>query len=109
MSQKRSESAAIRSLRSVIDEQLAAAAREIFALLRERAEADTERLKELVTQRVEAAVRAIFSAFQRSRAAGASEEPGERRGRRTGGVSAVVSLPAVCWCVCQTGSEPVKP
>lgn len=77
MSKKRSKTVASRTLRSVIDDQLTAAAQEIFTLLQERAEADTERLKELVTERVAAAVKIIFTAFQKIRAERATEEPGE--------------------------------
>lgn len=77
MSKKRSKTVASRTLRSVIDDQLRAAAQEIFTLLQERAEADTERLKELVAERVAAAVRIIFTAFQKIRAERATEEPGE--------------------------------
>lgn len=78
MSKKRSNPAASRTLRSVIDDQLAAAAQEIFTLLQERPDADTERLKELVEERVAAAVQVIFSVFQEMRSERASEEPGER-------------------------------
>lgn len=61
----------------MIDEQLAAAAREIWTLLQERPEAATERLKELVTERLTAAVKIIFTVFQKIRGERATEEPGE--------------------------------
>lgn len=77
MSKKRSKAVASRSLRSVIDEQLAAAAREIWTLLQEP-DAATERLKELVAERLAAAVNVIFTVFQKIRGEGATEEPGER-------------------------------
>lgn len=86
MSKKRSKSVASRNLRAVIDEQLTAAAQEIFTLLQERADTDTdtdadaERLKELVTERVTAAVEIIFSVVQKMRA-GRAEEPGETQPR----------------------------
>lgn len=78
MPKKRSKSVASRNLRAVIDEQLTAAAQEIFTLLQERADTDAERLKELVTERVTAAVEIIFSVVQKIRAERA-EEPGETR------------------------------
>lgn len=61
----------------MIDEQLAAAAREVWTLLHERPEAATELLKELVTERLAAAVDVIFTAFQKIRGERASGEPGE--------------------------------
>lgn len=80
MSKKRSKAVASRDLRAAIDEQLAAAAREIFRLLRERADADADadQLKALVTERLAAAVESIFTVFQKIRGARAAEEPGER-------------------------------
>lgn len=77
MSKKRSKTVSSRNLRTVIDDQLTAAAQEIFTLLRERADADADQLKELVTERVTAAVEIIFSVFQRIRGERAAEEPGE--------------------------------
>lgn len=77
MSKKRSKTVWSRNLRTVIDDQLTAAAQEIFTLLRERADADADQLKELVTERVTAAVEIIFTVFQRIRGEGAAEEPGE--------------------------------
>lgn len=78
MSKKRSKSGESRNLRAVIDEQLTAAAHEVFWLLQERAQTDVEQLKELVTERITAAVEHIFTAFEASRAAGGgAEEPGE--------------------------------
>lgn len=77
MSKKRSKTVWSRNLRTVIDDQLTAAAQEIFTLLRERADADPDQLKELVTERVTAAVEIIFTVFQRIRGEGAAEEPGE--------------------------------
>lgn len=87
MSKKRSRSVANRNLRAVIDEQLTVAAHEIFRLLRERAQADVEQLKRLVTERITAAVHIIFAVFETSRGAdggaeeagggGGAEEPGE--------------------------------
>lgn len=81
MSKKRPTAVTRRTLRSVIDDQLTAAAQEIFTLLQERAETDTERLRELVKERVTAAVDIIFAAFQKIRADSATEEPGESRTR----------------------------
>lgn len=83
MSKKRSKTVASRTLRSLIDDQLAAAAQEIFTLLQQRAEADTERLKELVAERVAAAVDIIFSVFQKLRGGKTTEEPGESRQKLT--------------------------
>lgn len=65
----------------MIDEQLAAAAREVWTLLQGRPEAATERLKELVTERLAAAVNIIFTAFQKIRGERATEEPGESPSR----------------------------
>lgn len=78
MSKKRSKTAASRDLRAAIDGQLAAAAREIFRLLQERADGDPEQLRPLVAERVAAAVEGIFTVFQEIRGARAAEEPGER-------------------------------
>lgn len=78
MPKRRSKSGANRNLRAVIDEQLTAAAHEIFLLLRECAHANVEQLRERVTERITAAVERIFSAFQASKAADSgAEEPGE--------------------------------
>lgn len=77
MSKKRSKSTASRNLRAVIDEQLTTAALQIFQLLRESPDTDVVTLKELVTERVTAAVETIFTVFQASRADGAAEDPGE--------------------------------
>lgn len=78
MSKKRSKSDEYWNLRAVIDEQLTAAAHEIFLLLQERAHTDVEQLKELVTERITAAVGFIFNVFEASRAVdGGAEEPGE--------------------------------
>lgn len=78
MSKKRSRNTENRSLRAVIDQQLAAAAEEIFRLLKERGQAELERLKELVTERITAAVEEIFTVLRATRAAGREpEEPGE--------------------------------
>lgn len=80
MSKKRPKTTASRNLRAVIDEQLTAAALEIFQLLRESADTDVVTLKELVTERVTAAVETIFTVFQASRADRAAEDPGELLG-----------------------------
>ncbi len=78
MSKKRSKSAESRSLRAAIDAQLAAAAEEIFWLLKERGQAGVEQLREQVTERITAAVQQIFIAFEATRAAGrGAQEPGE--------------------------------
>ncbi|XP_035525326.1 zinc finger and SCAN domain-containing protein 5C-like, partial [Morone saxatilis] len=69
MSKNRSKSSASRSLRAVIDRQLAAAAEEIFCLLEERHQAAVEQLRERVEQRINAAVQHIFTAYEASRAA----------------------------------------
>lgn len=85
MSKKRSKSTEDRSLRgdrsllAAIDEQLTAAAEEIFWLLKERGQVKMEQLKEQVTERINAAVEIIFTAFGVSRAeATVPEEPHER-------------------------------
>lgn len=77
MSKKRSRNTENRSLRALIDQQLAAAAEEIFRLLKERGQAELERLKELVTERITAAVEEIFTALRATRAA--EREPEEPR------------------------------
>lgn len=77
MSKKRSKTVASRTLRSVIDDQLTAAAQEIFRLLQERPESDPERLKQLVAERVAAAVDVIFSVFHKLRGGKTTQEPGE--------------------------------
>lgn len=78
MSKKRSKSTESRNLRAVIDEQLTAAAEEIFWLLKERRQTDVEELKRLVTERITAAVEQIFTEFEATRAAERGpEEPGE--------------------------------
>ncbi|XP_068189775.1 uncharacterized protein [Antennarius striatus] len=75
MSKKRSKSSDSHGLRAAIDEQLAAAAREIFWLLKERRQAAVEELKALVTERITAAVEHIFTVFEATRAA--DRESGE--------------------------------
>lgn len=78
MSKKRPRNTENRSLRAVIDQQLAAAAEEIFRLLKERGQAELEGLKELVTERITAAVEEIFTALRGTRAAEREPEaPGE--------------------------------
>lgn len=78
MSKKRSRNTENRSLRAVIDQQLAAAAEEIFRLLKERGPAELEVLKELVTERITAAVEEIFTALRAIRPAEREQEaPGE--------------------------------
>ncbi|XP_040909624.1 uncharacterized protein LOC121192125 [Toxotes jaculatrix] len=86
MSKKRSKASETRSLRAVIDQQLTAVADHIVWLLKERGQADLEELKELVTERVTAAVEEIFTAFRATRAAdrdpeghGQSPRPGPER------------------------------
>lgn len=79
MSKKRSKTTESRSLRAVVDAQLAAAAEEIFWLLKERRQADVEQLKRLVAERITAAVNNIFTVFEATRAAEREpEEPGQR-------------------------------
>ncbi|KAM8840122.1 uncharacterized protein AB9W97_001078 [Spinachia spinachia] len=68
MSKKRSKRTEDRSLLATIDEQLSAAAEEIFWLLKERGQVKMEQLKEQVTERINAAVEIIFTAFGVSRA-----------------------------------------
>lgn len=78
MSKKRSKSTESRNLRALIDEQLTAAAEEIFWLLKERRQAGMEELKQLVAERITAAVEHIFTEFEATRAAERGpEEPGE--------------------------------
>lgn len=77
MSKERSKTASSPDLRAAIDDQLTAAAQEIFRLLQERADADADQLKALVTERVAAAVESIFTVFQKIRGARAAQEPGE--------------------------------
>lgn len=78
MSKKRCKSSESRSLRAAIEQQLAAAAEEIFRLLKERRLTDVEQLKELLTERITAAVEQIFTVFEATRAAERGpEEPGE--------------------------------
>lgn len=66
MSKKRSSS---RSLKAAIEQQLAAAAQEIFWLLQERRQAEPEQLRGLLTERITAAVELILTAFEASRGA----------------------------------------
>lgn len=78
MSTKRPKGDEYWNLRAVIDDQLTAAAHEIFLLLQERVQTDVEQLRELVTERITAAVEFIFTVFEASRAGDeAAEEPGE--------------------------------
>ena len=95
MSKKRSKSTEIRSLRAVIDQQLAAVADHIYRLLKERGQAKLEELKELVTERITAAMEEIFTAFRATgmddrgpEGPGDYPRPGsgeERTGKRSGG------------------------
>lgn len=62
-----------RSLRAVIDQQLAVAAEEIFNLLKERGQAKLERLRELVSDYITAAVEGIITAVRAAERE--SEEP----------------------------------
>lgn len=79
MSKKRSKSSESRSLRAAIDQQLTAAADHIFWLLKERGQAQLEELRELVTERITAAVEEIFTAFRATRTPrGEPEGPGDR-------------------------------
>lgn len=78
MSKRRSKSSESRNLRAAVEQQLAAAAEEIFCLLKERREAAVEELRDLVTERVTAAVDRILTVFQATRAAERGpEESGE--------------------------------
>lgn len=57
----------VTKLRALIDQQLAAAASEIFRLVRGHANgerSDVEQLRRLVTERVSAAVHVIFAALE---------------------------------------------
>lgn len=75
MSRKRSES---NKLKVSIEQQLAAAAKEIFRLLQERSEAELEELRGLVMERLAAAMELIFKAFEANKAAQrGSREPRE--------------------------------
>ncbi|MEQ2207110.1 hypothetical protein XENOCAPTIV_007462 [Xenoophorus captivus] len=77
MSKKRSGS---NSLKASIEQQLAAAASEIFRLLEEHGQAELGELRELVMTRIAAAVELILTAFEARRAAERGTlEPGERR------------------------------
>jgi len=68
----------LRDLRATIDEQLAAAAEEIFRLLKDRGPADVEELRGRVAERITAAVELIFTACGASRAAeGEPERPAD--------------------------------
>uniref|UniRef100_UPI003AAE868F uncharacterized protein n=1 Tax=Centroberyx gerrardi TaxID=166262 RepID=UPI003AAE868F len=86
------------TLRAVIDEQLTAAADEIFGLLRERRQArGVAELKLLVEERLAAAVQHIFTVFERSGAAETEEagpvqplKPGPEPSRRALRLSAAV-------------------
>lgn len=78
MSKKRCKSAESRNLRAAVDQQLTAAAEDIFRLLTERRQAELEQLKQLVTERITAALDNIFTVFEARRAADRrAEEPGE--------------------------------
>lgn len=75
MSRKRSES---NKLKASVEQQLAAAAKEIFRLLQERGRAELEELRGLVMERLAAAVELIFKAFEANKAAQeGSQEPRE--------------------------------
>ena len=95
MSKKRSKTAENRSLRTVVHAQLAAAAEEIYRLLKESrrpgmelTQPGTEQLRRLVMQLITAAVNNIFTAFEASRAADREpEDPGEERGAEPAGQS----------------------
>lgn len=69
----------VTKLRALIDQQLAAAAREIFRLVRGRAngeQSDVEQLRRLVTERVSAAVHVIFAALEEVGGGRGGEEEG---------------------------------
>lgn len=80
MSKKRSES---RRLKATIEQRMAAAAQEIFRLLHERSRAELPELRELLAERLSAAIELILTAFEESRAAerGAADPGGERKGQ----------------------------
>ncbi|CAJ1084272.1 zinc finger protein 236-like [Xyrichtys novacula] len=78
MPKKRSKSSENRTLRALIDEQLQTAAERIFLMLKERRDAETERLQERLTELITAAVERILIGYRASRAAGGETEvPGE--------------------------------
>lgn len=67
-----------RSLKAAIDQQLAAAAKDIFGLLQERSQAELQDLRDLVMERITAVVELILSAFEANRmAVGDSQKPRE--------------------------------
>lgn len=71
----------VTKLRAIIDQQLSAAAREIFRLVRGCANgerSDLEQLRRLVTERVSAAVHVIFAALEEVEAGGGEGECGRR-------------------------------
>nr|XP_012778259.3 uncharacterized protein LOC101463868 [Maylandia zebra] len=78
MSKKRSES---RRLKATIEQRMAAAAQEIFRLLHERSRAELPELRELLVERLSAAIELILNAFEASRAAerGAEDPGGEHK------------------------------
>ncbi|KAG7225308.1 hypothetical protein INR49_007155, partial [Caranx melampygus] len=85
MSKKRSKTPEAQNLRAVIDHQLAAVADHIFWLLKERGQAELEQLRELITERITAAVEEIFTAFRATRttdrdAEGPEDSPRSRPG-----------------------------
>ncbi|TNN36750.1 Zinc finger protein 568 [Liparis tanakae] len=66
-----------RDLRAAIDEQLAAAAEEIFRLLKDRGPADVQQLRDRVAERITAAVELIFTAWGSRAAGGEPERPAD--------------------------------
>lgn len=103
MSKKRSKRTESASLRALIDEQLAAAAREILVLLTEPHAA--ARLKQLVTERLAAAAEQIVTAYEASRAGTAPEEPGESAGPVPTPASGSEAFCRVTWCLCAVVSR----
>ncbi|KAM9839078.1 uncharacterized protein ACBR49_017743 [Aulostomus maculatus] len=91
MSKKRCKGSDSRSLRAVVEQQLAAAAEQILRLLEERGQAGAEKLKELVAERITAAVEVILTVFEATSAARRGpEEPGQTEGTDSGVIPADV-------------------
>lgn len=78
MSKKRSE---IRKLKATIEQQMEAAAQEIFRLLQVRGQAELPELRELLTQRLSVAAEVILNTFETNRAGSRGvQEPGDSLG-----------------------------